>query len=328
MTTVIVTQAEYRKGQAVFERSPEFTFVQVPPEEALLAAAIKGANAQYAIVGHNPYIDDLYRALPRGGVLARFGVGHDGIDKLKATAAGILCTNTPGTLDDSVAEHTFALLLALCRNLLPMGTNMRQGVWDQELGLEIRGRKLVVIGTGAIGQRVAAIGAAGFGMTVTVCGRSKHGDQISSTSPGVLFTRSYDEAVQNAVVISLHIPGTKENYHFLDGERLRKLAPGARLINTSRGAVIDEAALYDVLSEGALAGAALDVFTEEPYVPIAIDKDLRTLRNVMMTPHVGSYTVAAVKRMAERAIRNIQAAVEGSYGEMDLLNPAVLQGPN
>jgi phosphoglycerate dehydrogenase-like enzyme len=291
----------------------------------LLAAAIKQANARYVIVGYSRYTNDLYSVLPPGSVLARFGVGHDGIDKEKATAAGILCTNVPGTLEDSVAELTMTLLLALSRKLLPMATNMRRGTWNQEMGMEIRGRKLAVIGAGAIGRRVAAIAAAGFGMRVTLFGRSASTARLCPKLPDVSFTTNYDEAVHSADFVSLHIPGTKENHHFLDGDRLRKLGPNTWLINTSRGLVVDGAALYDLLAKHAIAGAALDVFTAEPYIPIAPDKDLRALNNVILTPHVGSYTGAAVKRMAERAIGNIQAAIEGRYGEMNLVNPAVLQ---
>jgi phosphoglycerate dehydrogenase-like enzyme len=324
MTVVIVTEAEYGKGQATFVDTPRLAFVPAPNEEALLAAAIRKAGACYVILGHAQYIDDLYRAMPPGSVLARFGVGHEGIDKAKATAAGILCTNTPGTLDDSVAEHTVALLLAISRKLLPMTAAMRRGTWDQELGLEVRGSKIAVIGAGPIGRRVAEMASAGFGMRVALCDRTRAGKKTYEI-PGVSVVESYEEAVADADFVSMHIPGTKENLHFLDCERLSKLRVNTWLINTSRGSIVDEVALYDLLARGSIAGAALDVFAVEPYVPAAPDKDLRTLNNVIMTPHVGSYTGAAVRRMAERALRNVQMALEGRYGEMDLLNPGVLE---
>ena len=123
---------------------------------------------------------------------------------------------------------------------------------------------------------------------------------------------------------SMHIPGTEENLNFLGNERLGKLGRDTWLINTSRGSIVDEAVLYDLLAARSIGGSALDVFTAEPYVPVVPDKDLRTLDNVVMLPHVGSYTGAAGKRMAERAIHNVQAGIEGRYAEMDLLNPEVL----
>jgi lactate dehydrogenase-like 2-hydroxyacid dehydrogenase len=122
----------------------------------------------------------------------------------------------------------------------------------------------------------------------------------------------------------MHIPGTEENRNFLDSKRLSKLGPETWLINTSRGSIVDETVLYDLLAARSIGGAALDVFSLEPYVPVALDKDLRTLDNVLMLPHVGSYTGAAGKRMAERAIHNVQAGIEGRYDEMDLLNSEVL----
>jgi phosphoglycerate dehydrogenase-like enzyme len=266
----------------------------------------------------------LYRALPPGGVLARFGVGHEGIDKTKATAAGILCTNTPGAMVDSVAELTLALLLAASRKLLPMAGEMRHGVWNQRPGLEVRGSRLAVIGAGLIGRRVAAIASAAFGMRVTLCDRSAR-KKAAYEIPGVSIVPSYEQAVERADFVSMHIPGTDDNFRFLGSERLSKLGPDCWLINTSRGSIVDEAVLYDLLAGHSIGGAALDVYAAEPYVPVAPDKDLRKLDNVVMLPHVGSYTGAAGMRMAERAIHNVQAGIEGRFAEMDLLNPEVLE---
>jgi phosphoglycerate dehydrogenase-like enzyme len=323
MVTVVVTQVEYGKAQGSFTDSAQMRFVPAPNQEAALAAAVKEAGARAVIVGPAPYAGELYAALPAGGVLARFGVGHDGIDKGKASAAGILCTNTPGTMVNSVAELTIALLLAVSRRLLPMSAHMAAGLWQPVEGLEVKARKLAVIGAGAIGQRVAAIASAGLGMRVALCDRSLH-RKAPYALPGVELVAGYDEAVEAADFVSMHIPGTDENRNFLDRERLGKLSAQTWLINTARGSIVDEAALYDLLAEGSLGGAALDVFAAEPYVPVAAGKDLRTLENVVMVPHVGSYTAAAAKAMAERAIANVRAAIEGRYTDMDLLNPEVL----
>jgi phosphoglycerate dehydrogenase-like enzyme len=121
--------------------------------------------------------------------------------------------------------------------------------------------------------------------------------------------------------VALHIPGTAENRGFIDAGRLARLPARAILVNTSRGVVVDEEALFDALSGGGLAAAGLDVFADEPYVPVAPGKDLRTLPNVLLTPHVSSNTEAACSRMAERALANIRLAAKGAYERMDLVNP-------
>ena len=141
-----------------------------------------------------------------------------------------------------------------------------------------------------------------------------------------MLTRDFAEAVDGADFVSLHIPATPSNAHFINRERLALLPQPAWLINTARGAVLDESALHDALREGRLAGAALDVFEREPYAPVASGKDLRELANAVLTPHVGSNTEDANVRMAERALRNIALAQRGEFQSMDLLNRDVL-GP-
>ena len=133
-------------------------------------------------------------------------------------------------------------------------------------------------------------------------------------------TNDFAEAVRDADFVSLHIPSKPSTHKFINRERLSYLPKQAWLINTSRGAVVDEAALFDVLSEGRIAGAALDVFTREPYVPQEGSGDLRSLPNVILTPHIGSATAEANRRMAERALQNVRWAVAGQRDRMDLVN--------
>ena len=123
------------------------------------------------VVGARPYSGALYDALPAGGVIARFGVGHDGIDKARATEAGLLCTNTPGVLNQSVAEHTMLLIAAAARTLIPMSTSMAQRAWDPVMGVELQGKTLAIIGCGGIGRSVARIASLGYGMQVVGCSR-------------------------------------------------------------------------------------------------------------------------------------------------------------
>jgi phosphoglycerate dehydrogenase-like enzyme len=132
-------------------------------------------------------------------------------------------------------------------------------------------------------------------------------------------------AVRQADFVSLHMSATRDNVHFINRDRLAHLSERTWLINTARGSVVDEAALFEALIERRLAGAALDVFAREPYAPVEGSGDLRSLANVILTPHVGSNTVEANRRMAERALQNIRSAEARAFAQMDLLNPEVLK---
>jgi phosphoglycerate dehydrogenase-like enzyme len=305
---VIVTEPEFRKAERVFGSASDVRCVAAPSDETQLAAVIRDAGARAAIVGVQPYRDALYAALPRGGVIARFGVGHDGIDKAQATQAGLLCTNTPGVLEPSVAELTMLLILAAARHLPEVARRMANGEWSAPAGGELRGKSLAVIGRGRIGTAVMHAARDGFGMQVVCAGRND----------------DFTIAASDADFVSLHLPANDETHHFLNRERLATLPPHAWIINTARGSVVDERALYDALADGRIAGAALDVFEREPYVPVDPSRDLRTLPNVILTPHIGSNTVDANARMAGRALRNVRLATAGDYSQMDLLNPDVL----
>ncbi|MEP6918385.1 MAG: NAD(P)-dependent oxidoreductase, partial [Acidobacteriota bacterium] len=284
------------------------------------------SGARHAVIGHLKYESALYRALKRGNVLARFGVGHDGVDKAQGTAAGLLCTNTPGVLDHSVAEQAVLLMAAAARHLTASNSDMHGGVWAQREGTELRGRTLAVIGCGRIGRAVARIAKRGFEMRVVGV---RHVDASGPPAPLPdfdLVTSDFGAAVRDADFVSLNMATTPETRQFISRDRLAMLKREAWLINTARGAVVDEPALFDAIAHGRLGGAALDVFEREPYEPAEPAHDLRTLPNVIMMPHVGSHTVAANRRMAERALQNIVLAEAGDFGAMDLLNPQVLDG--
>lgn len=319
---IAVTKNEYQKAPHVFEDTAWAECIPVPEDEPNLCSEIRSCSARHVVVGVAPYVGELYETLPSGGVIARFGVGHDSIDKGRAAAAGLCCTNTPGVLTDSVAEFTIALMLAAARRLpeaVQGWTAVRRGPL---VGMELRGRRLSVIGCGAIGLRVATIAASGLGMHVTgfdVVPVSEQRQRLHGIS---MFTQDFAEAVKQADFISLHIAAVEQTHHFLDASRLAVCPPSAYLINTARGSVIDEAALYEALRAGRLRGAALDVTQFEPYAPVDPARDLRTLPGVLMTPHAGSSTQAACDRMAQRALRNIHLAEERRWQEMDLLSPA------
>ncbi len=317
-----MTELEYRKAEASFLSASDFDCQRAPDAEDDLASAIRDARASYAIVGPRTYSGALYDALPRHGVIARFGVGHDGIDRKKASAAGLLCTNTPGVLNQSVAEHTMLLVGAAARALVMLSTSMTRRIWEPAVGAELHGKTLAIVGCGAIGRTVARIAALGYGMRVVGCTRPEappplleHFDEM---------TNDFEIAARRADFVSLHLSAERDTHRWMNRERLALLDERCWLINTARGSLVDEAALFDALSERRVAGAALDVFLREPYEPVGRSGDLRSLANVILTPHVGSNTVEANRRMAERALQNIALAEARAFARMDLLNPEVL----
>ena len=320
---VLVTESEYRKGEASFLAATALECVRAPEAEDDLAPAIRAARASYVIVGPRTYSGALYDALPTGGVIARFGVGHDGIDRRKASAAGLLCTNTPGVLNQSVAEHTMLLVAAAARMLCAASASLARRAWEPAIGTELQGKTLAIVGCGGIGRAVARIAAVGYGMRVAGCTRP------GAAPPDAVeyfdeMTNDFALAVRRADFVSLHLSADRGNLRWIDRERLASLTERCWLINTARGSLVDEAALFDALAGRRLAGAALDVFTREPYEPVEGGGDLRSLPNVILTPHVGSNTVDANRRMAERALRNIALAEAGAFAQMDLVNPEVL----
>ncbi len=320
---ILVTDTEYGKAEPRFTKARGFECLSTPGNEEDLAAAVRKFQARYVIVGGRRFAGALYEALPRGGVIARFGVGYDGLDLKRATEAGLLCTNTPGVLDQSVAEHTMLLVAAAAKGLVPAAAAMVTSVWNPATGIELRGKRLAIVGCGEIGRAAARIAALGYLMQVVGCTSPR------SAPPATLehfhaVTNDFSAAVRGADFVSIHIPANADNAGFINRERLASFDKRAWLVNTARGAVVDEAALFDALAGGRLAGAALDVFEREPYVPAAGSGDLRSLPNVILTPHVGSNTVEANDRMAERALQNIAFAEAREFTRMDLLNRSVL----
>ena len=321
---VLVTESEYRKAEACFVSALGLECRRAPDREADLVSAIQEAHASHVVVGTQTYAGALYEALPAGGVIARFGVGHDGIDKTRATAAGLLCTNTPGVLNQSVAEHTILLMAAGARTLVSAATSVAQGVWDPVTGAELHGKTLAIIGCGAIGRCVARIASLGYGMQVVGCSRPDLPPPAALEHFRVV-TNDFSTAVHDADFVSLHMTASRDNAHFINRARLASLGTRTWLINTARGSIVDEGALIEALVSRRLAGAALDVFACEPYAPADGNRDLRSLANVILTPHIGSNTVEANSRMAESALRNIVLAEARAFRQMDLLNPEVLR---
>jgi lactate dehydrogenase-like 2-hydroxyacid dehydrogenase len=317
---VLVTEPEFRRAEATFANAADVRCEPAPSDEAALAEAVRRSGVRHVVVGHLPYRGPLYQAVPRGGVIARFGVGFDGIDRTQATAAGLLCTNTPEVLDQSVAELTMLLVASVARHVTILASAMQNGTWQPQQGTELLGKTLAIAGAGRIGRATARIAALGYGMRVVGIGRGAGADAARASGWFAEVTDDWAAGVNDAHFVSVHIPATPANAQFVNADRLAQCRPGACLVNTARGAVIDEVALYDALASRRLAAAGLDVFDREPYVPVTADHDLRRLPNVVLTPHVGSNTADANRRMAERALQNVTRAIAEDFAGMDIIN--------
>ena len=237
-------------------------------------------------------------------VIANVAVGYDNLDVAYARSKGIVCTNTPDVLTDAVADYTWALILAITRRLGEGERIVRRGEWkgwafDFMLGTSLTGKQLGIIGAGRIGRAVAERAAA-FGMAVAVHSRR----QVDW--PGAEWM-SFDRLLATSDVVSLHVPFTADTRKLIDQRALARMKRTAYLVNTTRGAVVDEPALAWALRERLIAGAALDVFEREPIV----HPDLLPLENVILAPHLGSATRETRLAMADLAVRNVLAVLTG-----------------
>ncbi|MCH2210005.1 MAG: hydroxyacid dehydrogenase [Fuerstiella sp.] len=247
-------------------------------------------------------------------VVAKHGVGVDNIDVQAAAEAGISVVSTPRANANAVAEHTLTLMLALARNIAPAGSAIAQDRFSdrgQYQGVELEGRTLGVIGLGNVGRRVARMAANGLGMSVLAY--DPFLPEGAETDPAVL-EPSLEALLSAADFLTLHVSLTPETRHLINAESLRLMKPDCRIVNTSRGAVIDEIALASALSQGHPGGAALDVFEEEP---IPADHPLVSAPNTLLTPHIASSTKESLDRMS------LQAA----QGVIDVLNGKTPQYP-
>ncbi len=323
---ICITEKEFYKAETVFRKTDAFKCIPVLAQEDILAKAIIDKNAFAAVLGVEAFVEQLYSALPKGGIIARFGVGHDGLDKQKATAAGLIVTNTPGVLDDSVAEHAIWLMGALARQVAVHDNNMKSQKWQPSSGIELKEKTLLILGCGNIGRKVAKIASFGLRMNVIAYDVVKlDAEQMKSQFGISRLLSNLDEAVAQADFISVHLPANKATKHFIGKDFLGKMRRDSFVINTSRGSIVDESALYDFLESGKIAGAGLDIFEKEPYMPVEVNKDLRELPRILLTPHIASSTVEACERMAKSCLRNIKAAFDKRYNELDIVNSDVLK---
>ena len=234
------------------------------------------------------------QAGPSLRAVCRPGIGIDNVNLQDATARGILVINTPDAPTESTAEHAVALLMAMAKRVV-VGHNQVTR-WDRTntLGLELKDRTLGVVGYGRIGRRVVEICGAGLRMKVLVFDPFLPAS-VEINQHGAERVNSLQELLERSDVLTLHCPSTPETYHLIGKKELHTLRKGAYLVNASRGPVLDEAALIEAMSEGHLAGAAMDVFDPEPPAP---DNPLVTMPNVIATPHIASSTDRGVYLMS------------------------------
>jgi len=281
--------------------TPAELLAHVPGHEYLLClltdqidAAILGAGA-----GGSPALR----------LVANMAVGYNNIDVEAARRLGVLVTNTPGVLTEATADLTFALLLAVARRIPEADRFTRTGRftgWQPLLllGAEVASKTLGIVGMGRIGRAVARRGL-GFSMSILYTNPQRL-PPASARTLNAKFA-SLEEVLRQADFLSLHLPYTPQTHHLLNAETLALMKPGAYLINTARGSIVDEAALVAALKAGRLAGAALDVFEDEP----RIDPALLEMEQVVLAPHIGSATREARARMATTAAGNILAHLRG-----------------
>ena len=250
-------------------------------------------------------------------IFANYAVGFDNIDLAAATSAGMMVSNTPGVLTDTVAEHTFALMLAIAHRVAEADKFAKAGKyhgWEPMmlLGTDLSYKTVGILGLGRIGSRVAYHAAKGFNAKV-IYYDVKRNEEFEKEmvdlkgSPQAIFCETPELLLSQADFVSIHVPLLPATRHLIDASRLKMMKPTAYLINTSRGPIVDEKALAEALENNIIKGAAIDVFENEP----AIELGLIGLDNVILTPHIASATEETRSKMAELAAENIIAALSG-----------------
>lgn len=281
-----------------------------PFSKKQLIDAVKEADILVPTVTDKIDTDVLEASSKKLKLIANFGNGTDHINIETAQKKNIIVTNTPGVLTEDTADMVMGLLLAVPRKVIEGENLIRSGKWEgwsptHMMGRRIWGKRLGIIGMGSIGQAVARR-AIGFGLNIHYHNRNRLPDVIEESHQAT-FWEDLDQMLPKMDIISVNCPSTPETYHLLSRERLSSLQTHAYIINTSRGKVINEEALAELLSEGKIAGAGLDVFEREP----SVSKVLLGAPNTVLLPHMGSATVEARIEMGEKVIVNIQTLLNG-----------------
>ncbi len=310
---VIVTRRWHEDVEAVLRErfDTQLNEDDHPMSVAELQDALRNADAVLPTVCDKVTAEVLGVDDMRARILGSNGVGFNHIDLDAAKAAGLTVTNTPEVLTDCTADLAMTLLLAVARRAGEGERHLRNGEWTgwrptHMMGTSVTGKTLGLIGMGRIARAVAARAARGFDMKIVFHDPFPPGAEALAGLNAVQ-AESPEDVYAQADFLSLHCPGGKDTYHLIGTEVFRAMKPGAFLINTARGDVVDEAALVDALRNGGIAGAGLDVFEKEP----AVTPALIEMENVVLLPHLGSATRETRKAMGMRVVENIEAFFSG-----------------
>lgn len=293
-----------------------------PPPKKVIMQKAKDVDALVSLLSDK--IDgEVFDAAPKLKIVSQIAVGFDNIDVKEATKRGIYVTNTPGVLTETTADFAWALLMAVARRVVEADRYVRTGGWkvgwhpSMLLGRDVHGATLGVVGAGRIGSAVAER-AKGFSMKILyydVIPRLELERKLGARRAEL------DALLRKSDFVSVHVPLMKQTHHLINEERLKLMKKTAYLVNNSRGPVVDEKALYKALKEGWIAGAAIDVFEQEP---TPMDNPLLTLDNIVVAPHISSGSHETRSRMAEMVAENLISFFEGREPP-NLVNQEVLK---
>src|ERR671910_1983292 len=305
---VLITRKIPEAGLQLLEGFDITILSESPPERGELLEAVRGAAGILSTVTETMDAELMDAAGDDLKVVANMAVGYDNVDLKAANERGLVVTNTPEVLNETTADTAFMLLLAAARRLGEAERLLRSGGWDawgprQLTGPDVWGKRLGVIGFGRIGQALTRR-ARGFDMDLIY--NDQYRNEEAERELGARYLE-LDELLRASDFVSIHTPLTPETTHLIGADELERMKPEAVLVNTSRGPVVDEAALADALAEGHIFAAGLDVYEEEPEV----HSRLLELENVVLAPHIGSASIETRDKMAALAAENIAAVLSG-----------------
>ena len=292
-------------ASAAFPRLREFAaleyFDTLPGSEAALIERIRNAEVVINVRSSSRFSQDVFQQCPGLMLVSLWGTGTDNVDLAEAAKHDVTITNTPGVSAFSVAEHALALMLAAARAIPAQDAAVRGGAWPRGQGIELHGKTLGIVGLGAIGRRFAELGQA-IGMRVVAW--TMHPDPALGIE-----LMEFDHLLRRSDVVSIHVRLSPQTMGMIGAREFGLMEPSALLINTARGAIVEEAALVDALAAKRIAGAGLDVFTNEPLPP---SHALTKLSNVVLTPHSAGITPEALEAGLQMAIENVRRFLAGA----------------
>ncbi|MCD6220131.1 hydroxyacid dehydrogenase [Candidatus Calescamantes bacterium] len=289
-----------------------------------LAKELQGVNFIIASVTPN-YTKEFFEENKDVSLIARHGIGVNNVEVESATEAGVLITRVPGEMErDAVAEHTLALLLQVTRKINPAYQAVKEGRWKDRakfLGIELKGKTVGIIGFGNIGSRVGEILKKGFCARVLAYDPKLEEETIVERGGKPV---SLEELLKESDIITFHASYSPENYHILGKREFELMKEGVIIINTARGELIDQEALIRAIKSGKVAGVGMDVVEGEP---IGADHPLLALDNVVIVPHIATYTIESLKRMGDKVVEDVEKVSRGKIPE-GVVNPEVLRKEN